>query len=146
MTTAPYDFAEAVAAARRAAEAQKAGEEAVRDAAADLAEKERLYRKALAREIVQQHADGAAWTVAQDLARGDEKVADLRYERDVAQGVMEAAQQRAWRHTADRKDVLELIAWSRRRELAESAPGSEQPTWSRTTNADLERATVGGAA
>ena len=128
--TEPYDFAEAVAAARRAAEAQKQGEEAVRTAAADLAEKERLYRLAYAREIVEQHASGAAWTVAQDLARGHKAVADLRYERDVAQGVLEAAQQRAWRHTADRKDVLELIAWSRRRELAENSHGSEQPAWS----------------
>lgn len=120
MTEAPYTFAEAVAACRRAAEAQKDGERAVRQAATDLAEKERLYRLALAKQIVEQHADGAAWTVAQDLARGNERVADLRYGRDVAQGVLEAAQQRAWRHTADRKDVLELVAWSRRRELAEN--------------------------
>lgn len=117
---APYDFGEAVNAARRAAEAQKAGEHAVRDAAADLAEKERAYRVALARRIVEVHADGAAWTVAQDLARGDQAVADLRYHRDVAAGVLEAAQQRAWRHTADRKDVLEFIHWSRVRELAEN--------------------------
>lgn len=112
--THPYDFPEAVAAARRAAEAQKAGEQAVRDAAADLAEKERAYRVALARRIVEVHGEGAAWTVAQDLARGDQAVADLRYHRDVANGVLEAAQQRAWRHTADRKDVLEFIQWSRR--------------------------------
>lgn len=123
----PFDFGDAVAAARRAAEAQKAGEQAVRDAATELAEAERLYRKALAREIVQQHADGAAWTVAQDLARGDESVADLRYARDVAKGVLDAAEQRAWRHTADRKDILELIQWSRLvhgRDLA-----GDQPTW-----------------
>lgn len=120
MTIAPYDFGEAVAAARRAAEAQKAGEQAVRDASADLAERERDFRRALARKIVEVHAGGAAWTVAQDLARGDDGVADLRYARDVAQGVLEAAQQRAWRHTADRKDVLEFINWSRRRELAEN--------------------------
>lgn len=117
--TEPYDFAQAVAAARRAAESQKGGEQAVRDASADLAEKERLYRLALARKIVEVHAGGAAWTVAQDLARGDEQVATLRYERDVARGVLEAAQQRAWRHTADRKDVLEFIHWSKARELAE---------------------------
>jgi multidrug efflux pump subunit AcrA (membrane-fusion protein) len=117
--TAPFDFGQAVAAARRAAEAQKAGEQAVRESAADLAEKERLYRKALAQAIVQQHADGAAWTVAQDLARGVTTVADLRYERDVAKGVLDAAEQRAWRGTADRKDMHLFCDWSKRRELAE---------------------------
>ena len=126
--TEPYDFPEAVAAARRAAEAQKAGEQAVRDASADLAEKERLYRLALAKRIVEVHAEGAAWTVAQDLARGDETVARLRYERDVAKGVFDAASQRAWRHTADRKDVLELIAWSRLVHGHDAA--GQQPSWS----------------
>lgn len=129
MSESPYTFPDARAACRRAAEAQKAGEDAVRAAAVDLAEKERLYRMALAREIVQQHADGAAWTVAQDLARGTGQVADLRYERDVAAGVLEAAQQRAYRHTADRKDVQELVRWSRVREIAEANAGGQQPSW-----------------
>lgn len=123
----PYDFPEAVAACRRAAEAQRQGEQAVRDAAADLAEKERAYRLALAKAITEVHADGAAWTVAQDLARGRKDVADLRYERDVAAGVMEAAQQRAWRHTADRKDVLELLQWSRLVHGRDDV--GQQPAW-----------------
>ena len=114
MNAEPFDFPQAVAAARRASEAQRAGEDAVRDAARGLAEAERLYRMAYAKQILMEHAEGAAWTVAQDLARGRQGVADLRYERDVAQGVLEAAQQRAWRHTADRKDMLEFIQWSRR--------------------------------
>ena len=120
MNAVPFDFAQAVAAARRAAEAQKAGETALRDSAADLAEKERAYRVALAKQIVREHAEGAAWTVAQDLARGNQAVAELRYERDVAQGVLDATSQRAWRHTADRKDMLEFIQWSRRRDLSEA--------------------------
>lgn len=126
MTQQPWDFAQAVAAARRGAESQQAGEQAMRDAAADLAEKERTYRKALAVKIVELHAGGCAWTVAQDVARGDNQVAQLRYDRDVAKGVMAAAEQRAWRHTADRKDLLEFIQWSRRRELAENG-GHDEP-------------------
>ena len=125
--TQPFDFPEAVAATRRAAEAQKDAEQTRREAAAELAEKERAYRMALAKEIVHQHSEGAAWTVAQDLARGSKHVADLRYERDVARGVLDAAEQRAWRHTADRKDMHEFICWSRRRELAENGGG--QPQW-----------------
>lgn len=109
----PYSFGEARDAARRFQTAQIAGEQALRDASDKLAGAEREYRKALAVEIVKLHADGVAWTVCQDLARGAEKVADLRYERDVARGVFEATQTASWRHTANRKDCLELIVWSR---------------------------------
>ena len=108
-----WDFHEAVRATRKAKEAQIEAEKAREAAATDLAEKELAYRKALALEIVSKNAAGAAWTVSQDLARGEPHVAQLRYERDVAQGVLDAAEQRAWRHTADRKDALALIEWSR---------------------------------
>ena len=129
--TQPFDFGTAVAATRRAAEAQKQAEHDRRQAAADLAEKERAYRVALAREIVRQHADeGAAWTVASDVARGQRAVADLRYERDVAKGVLDAAEQRSFRHAADRRDMQGFVLWSRMREFAESNAGGEQPRWS----------------
>jgi hypothetical protein len=42
-------------------------------------------------------------TLCGDLARGDSRVAGLKYERDVAEGVREAAGQAVWRATADRK-------------------------------------------
>lgn len=129
--TQPLDFPAAVALARRSAEAQKAAEQAVRDASTDLAEKERLYRKSLATAIVEQHAGGSAWTVAQDLARGTPTVADLRYERDVAKGVLEAAQQRSFRHMADRRDVLQFVLWSRQCSVAELSGRTEpEPDWS----------------
>lgn len=110
----PYSFGEARALARSFSQRQRQAEGLLRDASARVAEAERAYRQALARRIVEVHAEGAAWTVAQDLARGDERVSGLRYERDVARGVFEAAQSAIWRHTADRKDCLELIEWSRR--------------------------------
>ncbi len=109
----PYDFSEARATAHRFQAAQLDGERALRDASEKLADAERHYRRALARKIVEVHADGAAWTVAQDLARGDNDVSELRYLRDVARGVFEASQTASWRHTANRKDCLELIVWSR---------------------------------
>lgn len=110
----PYSFDEAKAAAARASRAQATGEQALREASKKLAEAEQAYRVALAQAIVRLHAEGAAWSVSGDLARGDKHVADLRYSRDVAQGVFEAAQTVGWRHSADRKDVLELIRWSLR--------------------------------
>ncbi len=65
------------------------------------------------------HNNGAAWTVAQDLARGNTDVARLRRERDIAEGVKEAAVQAAWRRAADRRDVGRFMDWSARRDLAE---------------------------
>lgn len=110
----PYDFQQAKEACARAARAQIDAERDLTTAATDHAGKEMAYRKALAKTIVTLHDEGMAWTVCQDVARGDDTVARLRYERDVAHGVLEAQQQRAWRHTADRKDVLELVRWSAR--------------------------------
>lgn len=121
----PYDFQQARTAAEGASVNQKAAEEFVRTAAKDYAEKEERYRVALAKEIVEQHAQGVAWTAAADLARGNEKVARLRRERDIAEGVREAAQQACWRRSADRRDTQAFIDWSKRRELSESP--SEPP-------------------
>lgn len=117
----PWDFEEAVLASRTAANAQRNAEDACKAAAASLAEAERTYRMALAKRIVQAHADGVAWSVASDIARGDQMVADLRYSRDVAKGALDAAEQRSWRQAADRRDTLEFVRWSRNRELAEAA-------------------------
>lgn len=57
---------------------------------------------------------GIAWSVCSDVARGDDEVAKLRYERDVAEGACEALSQAGWRHAADRKALTLLIAWSER--------------------------------
>jgi hypothetical protein len=108
-------------ACRQASQQQRAAENAMREASVDFAKAEEAYRLALAKEIVRQHAeDGVAWTVAPDLARGNEKVARLRRERDIAEGVREASQQGAWRRAADRKDAQRFADWSQRREMAEN--------------------------
>ena len=75
-------------------------------------------RSTRARFKTQTAPDGTAWTACGDLARGDENVARLRMERDVAEGVKEAAMQASWRRAADRKDIGRLIEWSARRDLA----------------------------
>lgn len=112
--TQPWDFEQARTAARQAAELQQQAERIRADASEQAALTERVYRMALSKKIVELIAEGRAATVAQDLAKGDKQVADLRYERDVARGVLDVAEQRAWRHTADRKDVHEFIRWSQR--------------------------------
>lgn len=114
----PFDFAGAHRAAGNATTAQKQAEDFYKTQARDYAKKEESYRVALAEEIVRQHNDGVAWTVAPDLARGDKRVARLRMERDVAEGMKEAALQALWRHVADRKDLGRFITWSMRVDLA----------------------------
>jgi hypothetical protein len=110
----PYDFGEAKAAISRAATQQLTAEENIRRAAVTLGAAERAYRQALAEEILRLKAEGVAMTVAQDLAKGSKRVADLRFKRDVAEGVKEAASSAIWRHTADRRELEQLVAWSLR--------------------------------
>jgi len=124
----PFDYGQAVAAAREASALQLGAERAMRDAAQTYADAEERYRCALAKEIVRQHAeDGVAWTVAPDLARGDPNVARLRRERDIAEGVREASRQAVWRRAADRRDVARFTDWSMRRELAEGYGNAPEP-------------------
>ena len=127
MTVAPYTFAEACERIALASEAQADAEDLLRRTSADAADAEEAYRVALAQMIVHMHDQGVAWTVCQDLARGNIEVASLRKLRDIAAGSRDAAAQVGWRLTADRKDLTQMIAWSMRRDLAEDPP---QPAWS----------------
>ena len=65
-------------------------------------------------------SDGLPATLCLDLSKGDERIASLRREWDIAEGVKEAMQQNCWRHTADRKDAQRFADWSQRREMAET--------------------------
>lgn len=110
----PYDFHEAKNAINTAKAAMLASEKFTREAYAKYAEAERAYRVALASKILELHAEGTAWTSTADIARGDKQVANLRFQRDVSEGIKEAAQAATWRHTADRKDLAALVSWSMR--------------------------------
>jgi len=119
MTESPFTFAQARAAAHQASlrqvEAERDRARAVETAAAS----ELAYRTALARKIVELHAEGVAWSTTADIARGDKTVADLRMKRDVAAGVREIQEQAGFRLNADRRVLERLVEWSMRRELAE---------------------------
>lgn len=111
----PFDFAAAHRAAGNATIAQEQAENIFKQCARDFAQKEERYRVALAKEIVRQHADEkVAWSVASDVARGEPEVARLRMERDIAEGMKEAAGQALWRQTANRRDLGRFIDWSMR--------------------------------
>lgn len=114
MSTHPWDWAQAQVASEEAKTAQRESAENLRKDARDLARKERLYRVALARRILELKAEGHAITACGDLARGDERIAELKFERDVAEGAKEATGQAAWGASADRRDTLTFIEWSLR--------------------------------
>lgn len=126
----PYDWAQARDAINAAKAAQRSAEGNVRDAFKSYGAAERAYRLALAQEILKLRAEGQPVTIVQDLAKGTEQVADLRFKRDVAEGVKEAAQSAVWRHTADRRELEQLVEWSARRDIAEG--NGSQPQWSAT--------------
>lgn len=121
MSESPFTFPEARHAAHVASQRQITGEDARRQAAVDLADAERAFRKALAVRMVELHAEGIAWSAVGDLARGDATVADHRYRRDVAKGVLDAAEGASFRLQADRRVLEQLVRWSMQRELAEAA-------------------------
>lgn len=125
--SAPYDFQEARQAAANASRAQERAEQFIREAAKTFALAEEAYRVRLAETIVELHAQGMAWTVCQDVARGQKDVARLRRDRDIAEGVKEAAVQSAWRRSADRRDTERFVEWSMRRELAEGYRPPDEP-------------------
>jgi hypothetical protein len=117
--SAPWSFSESRDAAGKASRAQRAAEDFIRDAYRAKALAEEAYRIGLAQRITELHAEGVAWSSTADLARGDTRIAGLRRERDIAEGVCEAAVHAAWRRVADRRDTERFIDWSFRRELAE---------------------------
>lgn len=126
MTNTPFDFSEAKNAINTAKSQQAMAELHVRCAYRDYGDAERAYRKALAIRILELKAEGVAATLCLDLAKGDKQIADLRYKRDVQEGVREAAKASVWRHTADRRELEQLVEWSMRRDLAE---GYGEPQW-----------------
>jgi len=131
----PYTIDAARQELRQRSSAQLLAEKGLKDAAKGYAQAEQSYRMRLAKRIMELRAEGHAATVCADLARGDEHVAHPRYERDVAEGVREAAQQAAWRAAADRKDVQRLAAWSQARELAEGYGDTPEPVQPQTFGA-----------
>lgn len=127
--SAPWTFTEAQTAANLASAQQKGAEASLREAAQKLADAERAYRMALSQTITRLRAEGVAATTCADVARGSKEVADLRWSRDVAQGVRDAAEQSAWRLSADRRTIQGLSDWAARRELAENGQPDSRVAW-----------------
>lgn len=59
----------------------------------DYALKEYNYRTALSARLVELRAQGQPVTHLADIARGEPKIAKLRYERDIAEGLKKSAEE-----------------------------------------------------
>ena len=58
----------------------------------DYARKEYLYRTALSKRLVELRASGQPVTHLADIARGEENIARLRFDRDIAEGLKNSAE------------------------------------------------------
>lgn len=126
----PLQIEDAREAAYRASEKQREVEDELRMRSRELAAAERAYRQKLSERILKLHAGddgekGLAITTCETVAKGEREVSELRYKRDVARGIFEAAQQQAFRRGADRKDVNQLLQWSQACDLRTDAPPRE---------------------
>jgi hypothetical protein len=111
----PYDYGQAKAALARGSRDQDQAAQWIAETAEEFAQAEERYRVKLAEKIVYLHdEEGVAWSVAPDLARGDKEVAGLRRQRDIKEGLKDAAEQRGWQASANRRGLERLIDWSMR--------------------------------
>jgi len=60
------------------------------------AEAERNYRIELAKKILELRASGTPVSIINDLARGDEKIANLKMKRDIEESLYESNMQRIY--------------------------------------------------
>ena len=58
----------------------------------EYAKRERDYRVALSKRLLQRKAEGYAVTILSDVVRGEEDIAQLKYERDIAEGLRNSAE------------------------------------------------------
>lgn len=62
----------------------------------DKALKEAEYRKALAKKILAERVEGTPVTIINDICKGDEEIAKLKVDRDIAETLYETALQKIY--------------------------------------------------
>ena len=107
-----WDFNACRNAAKNADLAQRDGEAAFQEANEVFAWAVAAYRVELAKETLKLRADGMPATLVPDLAKGNERISSLRLERDIAKGLLDAANHAMWRHNATRRDVQRFVDYS----------------------------------
>ena len=74
-----------------------------------MSEAEKDYKVALAHKILQLRTENVPVTIINDLARGDERIAELRFKRDLARSLYETAKE-GMRSLRVEASVLQSIA------------------------------------
>ena len=127
----PWDMQEAYSVLQKASRAQHDHQEEIKKAVKAAAHADHLHRVALANKIAELRDAGTAAALCSKLAQGDETISLLARDAAEKEGDREIAVQEGWRLHASRKDLQELVDWSKRRDLAEGYHGSEEPQWSK---------------
>lgn len=127
----PFEIVEAREAQHKASEMQRNLADELANAHRDLADAERRYRVALTARIKQLHANGfgdghgLAITMCETVAKGEDSIATLRYERDDKAGEVAKLEQLAFAMGADRRGLDGLIDWSKHRDLRVDTPPAD---------------------
>ena len=74
------------------------------------------YRIALAKKILGERAQGTPVTIMSDICRGDENIARLRLERDIAETMYESCLQSIYACKVEMNIVLDMMQAERRGE------------------------------
>uniref|UniRef100_A0A6M3K958 Uncharacterized protein n=1 Tax=viral metagenome TaxID=1070528 RepID=A0A6M3K958_9ZZZZ len=77
------------------------------------AQAERAYSIAVAKITMEEKATGQSITLIDKIVRGNKTVADLKYDLDVAEGVMKACQQSIKSLTIAVDTYRSLLAWQK---------------------------------
>ena len=77
---------------------------------------ERDYRVELAKEILRLRAEGVPVTIISDLCRGNEKIADLKLDRDIAETLYESNMQFIYKTKLNIDIVMKQIEAERKGE------------------------------
>jgi hypothetical protein len=78
------------------------------------AEAEQVYRMAYATKLVELRGDAIPVGIATELAKGDEHVAKLKFDRDLAKGMIDVARERLRQLDGERASLRQLLEWSRK--------------------------------
>jgi hypothetical protein len=78
------------------------------------AEAEQSYRIAYATKLVELRSNATPVGIATEMAKGDESVARLKYERDLAKGMIDVARERLRQLDGERASLRQLLEWSRK--------------------------------
>ena len=131
----PWDVQQAYTVLAAASRAQHEHQEQIKAAVKEAAHADHLHRVALANKIAELRDGGQAAALCSKLAQGDETISLLARDAAVKEGDREIAVQEGWRLHASRKDLQELVDWSKRRDLAEGYGGQQEPQWSQERRA-----------